>query len=553
MRKPIYLVFLFLLGSQGLFGQSSVFEADKWFDNFEFEKAARIYEQNLASKKLNKERLEKLTYSHLRLGNNDRGLALVDSLIGLHKDEYEFWLWKAYFHKELSHFDQAISSIETYVQLGGPDPVNLFRANCEFLRNPPVAYEGELRMLGYNDRYANITAGTYQGNRVLLSEVGLDSTGNKFGFADNEVAFAEVMLLRPFVISGDDKNPLFLMPEGFALHSLNSFVLNESSGKVLFSSNNPIGRNNKEKSNRIYSATFNGMGNALSEVKMLFQSDWLDTVSVGHVSVNESFNVLVFSLSGAKKKDADLYVSYFTNGNWSQPANLASVNTFGDEMYPMFHDGKFLFSSNGRPGYGGLDIYQAKINAISPLDISEIEIIPSPVNSSKDDFLLFSFGKDSLLFTSNRPGGMGDDDSWLFAFPPAPIVPVEDPFNIDEFVSNWDLKRIYFDFDLSISEDDLSFVRPLVEAMEKVESMEIKLVGHTDSRGTKTYNYNLGLNRANWVKDRLIQKGIGAERIHVESVGATELVNKCTPEIFWCTEKEHRENRFVQIHLSVEP
>jgi hypothetical protein len=549
MRKLLIIFSIFLAGTAQLFAQNSVFDADKWFDNFEFAKAARIYEQNLGLKKLNKERLEKLTYSHLRLGNNERGLALVDSLIELHNDEYEFWLWKSYFHKELGQYNSALTAIDTYEKLGGPDETNFFRANCTFLLSNPESYEGELKLNDFNDVYANSATGNFQGKRVLLTEVGIDSTGAKFGFADNDIRFAEIMLLRPFIIEQNERTPLFTLPEGFALHSINSFVLDDKSSQVMFSSNIPVGPNRKDKAFRIYQAQFNGVGYPLTNIEGLFEKEWLDTVSIGHVAMDNSKSTLVFTLSGTKKTDADFYVTYKDNGSWTTPENLTGINTAGDEMYPIFDDNAFYFSSNGRPGYGGLDIYQTTIVSTRPLAFSEVNILPAPVNSSKDDFLLFHLGKDTLCFSSNRPGGIGDDDSWMFIFPPAPVEP-EDPFNLEEFAQTWDLKRIYFDFDLSISDDDLTFVLPLVEAMGKVPQMEIKLVGHTDSRGTKTYNYNLGMNRAEWVKERLTQKGIDANRIQIESVGANELVNGCTPEIFWCTETQHRANRFVQIHLA---
>ena len=50
----------------------------------------------------------------------------------------------------------------------------------------------------------------------------------------------------------------------------------------------------------------------------------------------------------------------------------------------------------------------------------------------------------------------------------------------------------------------------------------IKLVGHTDPRGTPNYNEKLGLERAERVKNYLVTHGVDAGRVQVGSVGEDE-------------------------------
>jgi len=55
------------------------------------------------------------------------------------------------------------------------------------------------------------------------------------------------------------------------------------------------------------------------------------------------------------------------NGEWSEPINIGKpINTSGDEKSPFIHtDTRTLyFSSNGRPGIGGYDIYYVKLMII---------------------------------------------------------------------------------------------------------------------------------------------------------------------------------------------
>ena len=99
----------------------------------------------------------------------------------------------------------------------------------------------------------------------------------------------------------------------------------------------------------------------------------------------------------------------------SDPINLGkSINTEGNEVFPYFMNDNILFySSDGRIGIGGLDIFMAQNYLDSSL--LEIDNIGKPFNSSKDDFSFFisqdiKFG----FLSSNRSGGKGDDDIYCF-------------------------------------------------------------------------------------------------------------------------------------------
>ena len=99
-------------------------------------------------------------------------------------------------------------------------------------------------------------------------------------------------------------------------------------------------------------------------------------------------------------------------GNWSNVRNLGpKINTHGNEMFPFqASDGSLYFSSTGHPGLGGLDIFVAKREGGDMV----VENIGAPVNSSSDDFGMFLYTPDKGFFTSNREGGMGDDDIYTF-------------------------------------------------------------------------------------------------------------------------------------------
>ena len=110
---------------------------------------------------------------------------------------------------------------------------------------------------------------------------------------------------------------------------------------------------------------------------------------------------------------ADLYVAKVNRrGRWVDVRNLGSeINTEGDEVFPFVgKNGSLYFSSDGHPGFGKLDLFRA----IRESGKITIENLGKPMNSPADDFSLFQFDLTKGFFSSNREGGRGDDDIYTY-------------------------------------------------------------------------------------------------------------------------------------------
>ncbi|PZX59665.1 WD40 repeat protein [Algoriphagus ratkowskyi] len=111
----------------------------------------------------------------------------------------------------------------------------------------------------------------------------------------------------------------------------------------------------------------------------------------------------------------DLYkATKLANSDFGNPVNLGpNINTPGNELFPRpMSDGKFFFSSDGHPGYGKLDLFVAEKDASGA---QVIKNLGENFNSLNDDFsLFFTVYPKAGFISSNREGGVGDDDIYFF-------------------------------------------------------------------------------------------------------------------------------------------
>jgi outer membrane protein OmpA-like peptidoglycan-associated protein/tetratricopeptide (TPR) repeat protein len=183
----------------------------------------------------------------------------------------------------------------------------------------------------------------------------------------------------------------------------------DSATKVFFTAND---RRPVSKIDRlvIYSADVrNGKFKKIQKLPM----DW-PGYSSGHPAYSGKERRLYFTSNQPDGKGGtDIYYSDYHEGVWSVPTNLEAINTPGNESFPYVDAlGNLYFSSDYHPGLGGLDIFKA---VKSHGEITSIEHLDYPINSSKDDFGI-TLTEDLMqgYLSSNRKRGFSDDDIYYF-------------------------------------------------------------------------------------------------------------------------------------------
>ncbi len=143
-----------------------------------------------------------------------------------------------------------------------------------------------------------------------------------------------------------------------------------------------------------------------------------DSITAAHPAVSPDGETLFFvsNMAGGIGEN-DIWMVTNERGEWGTPKNLGEeINTPGNEVFPYVHpDGTLYFSSEGRVGLGGLDIFKARKDELGSW---VVENLKSPINSVEDDFgIVFEAESERGFFSSSRKG-RGNDDIYSFVLPP---------------------------------------------------------------------------------------------------------------------------------------
>ncbi len=126
------------------------------------------------------------------------------------------------------------------------------------------------------------------------------------------------------------------------------------------------------------------------------------------------------------------YVDILGNNEYSDPVNLGpSINTEARETFPFISDkNNLFFSSDGRSGLGGLDVFITPLNENGRPGV--ITNLGEPANSKLDDFgFIINEEKRIGYLSSNRDGNGGSVDDDIYRVQECEITLVGTVTNVD--------------------------------------------------------------------------------------------------------------------------
>ena len=402
--RNLYVTLSFVMVSGILSAQNQYTKtADKLFNRYEYVDAAKEYLKLAEGSKADNYVYKQLAESYYNVFNTKEAAKWYAKVVEQKQDAETYYKY-AQMLKAEENFKEADKQMQQFAQLAPNDQrAKAFKSNPNYL--PELQGQAKL----YN---------------IVKSDVSSDKTD--FGAVltnDNNVYFASARNTskrnsnfneEPYLdIYRATYNANGTISDAVAVDNLNTKwhdgpVSITSDGNTMYygseSFNEKEFTKDKEKNakfGKIYLYKATKEGDNWSNVKPLpFNNRGYD---VRNPSISKDGKTLYFSSNMPGGFGGEDIWKVSVNGDeYGTPENLgAKVNTEANESFPYITDDNILFfSSNGKQGFGGLDVFRMDLNKGSDaMNVGE------PVNTSKDDFAFtYNATKKVGFFSSNRDG-----------------------------------------------------------------------------------------------------------------------------------------------------
>lgn len=402
--KKIYLTLSFVIASGLLSAQNKETKtADKLFNRYEYVDAAKEYLKLIEKNKADNYVHKQLADSYFNVFNTKEAVKWFAKATEEKQDAETYYKY-AQMLKAEGNYTEADKQMQNFADLSPNDQrAKTFNANPDYL----IALESQRKLYNIaksdissdktdfgavltNDNYVYFTTArnTSRRNSNFNDEPYLDvykAVYNTNGTISEAVAVTDLNTKwhdGPVSITADG-NTIYYGSESFnEKEYTKDKAKNAKFGKIY-----------------LYKASKNG--DSWSNSKPLpFNNSAYD---VRNPSISKDGKTLYFSsnMPGGLGGE-DIWKVAINGDEYGTPENLgATINTAANESFPFITDDNVLyFSSNGKQGFGGYDIF-----SINLAKGGEVKNIGAPVNTAKDDFsFTFNQSKNIGFFSSNRDG-----------------------------------------------------------------------------------------------------------------------------------------------------
>ena len=415
-------------------------EADAAFSQEQFSKAVPLYKKAASStkNKVEKHRIAfQIAECYRYMKDNRKAEQQYRRLVRLKYSDPIIYLYYAESLRDQGKYQEAIFQYNEYIKMVPEDPrgskgIETMKLAIQWIDDPNTNYEVEnIRKINSRDDDFSPTFADKKYKSLVFSSSRKDSDNDE----DPNTGLGFTWL---YVTSQDAKGnwskPINLDEEKM----LNT--KNENNGSATFN----------RKFNTIYFTRCHVKKNSMVGCDIYTSSKrgktWgepkplnitADTIRSGHPAIYNNERTMYFTSDlpgGYGGRDIWVVDRKRKSKPFGKPKNVGEkINTSGDERYPVIFQTKdrehtyLYFSSNGRGGMGGWDIFRSEL-----VDgkFTEAENLGYPLNSPSDDFgIVFSKARklnktlksridinceEKGFITSNREGGRGRFDIWEF-------------------------------------------------------------------------------------------------------------------------------------------
>ncbi len=413
MKSRLVIAFFFISTAFCL-SQEINSQGDKYFYAYAYEDAIKAYQKQMQQGELitNPQRLN-LADSYFKTGEYNKASKIYldvnknDSIISNHR-----------FNKML----QSLAKISENERVKA------------FLKSKGNSFAGELlENAEFNDEVLNSDDTESAGFFIFSLNSNSPEADNAPSFYQNDLLFSSSRKTRSKKIYG---------PSGESYLDIYKITKGQNGSLSDASPFERIPNSEFHKSTPYYSESTGNIYYVLSNTEdnnLAFDEKGKNALAIGMVNENGTFQFLLKDLStsfyypffdadvgrlyfSANFKDSyggtDIYYVDTNNGQvMSQPINLGPrINSPGNEIAPYVFENSLYFSSDVFYGMGGMDVYRSNIMPDKGFSIPVN--LGKGINTKYDEFgfIIRENPEDGFIgyFSSNRPGGKGNDDVYGF-------------------------------------------------------------------------------------------------------------------------------------------
>lgn len=401
--KNLYIVLSFLAISSSIIAQNQDTKtADKLFHRYEYVAAIKEYQKLVENGKADGYVYKQLADTYYNMFNTAEAIKWYSKAIQTSQDAETYFRY-AQMLKSSGKYEEANKQMNKFASLVPNDlRAKSFKENPNYVPKLVQGVSYTVASLPISSDKSDFGAVMYDKTLYFTSA----RNGSRKNYGWNEEPFLDVYS----AIMGDsgtfsEPTPLTSInhkrhdgPVTISADGNTMYFSSDSFRERLYekdkTNNLQLGRNN------LYVATKSG--DAWSNIKPLpFNSK---EFSLSNPSLSRDGKTLYFSSNmPGSIGGVDIWKVSVNGSEFGKPENLGSkVNTEGNESFPFIADDNttLYFASTGKPGLGGLDIFQ--INLAKGTDAVNMN---KPINSEKDDFdFTFNTAKNVGFLSSNRNG-----------------------------------------------------------------------------------------------------------------------------------------------------
>ena len=399
--------------------ENNIFIAKSNYEDYNFSPAISKYLKLARSGKKSKEIYEYLAMAYFNNSQYDLASNWFNKLIDGYPQglDPEMYFRASISFKSIQAYDVSDLFMKKYIELkNSPLSNHYLNVSSNYLDSVLKNSGGySLYETKINSINSDFGPNFYDDDRIIFAS-SKETTGNK-KFKWSDEPFLDLFIAK-IDSSGNLYNREPLKGDINTKYHESTATISKDGNTMYFTRNNYLkGRlksaRDKEVKLKIYKATKqNDSWGSIEELP--FNGDQYSTA---HPALSPDNDKLYFSsdMPGSYGKSDIWFVYIFENGEYSQPINVGpNVNTEFRESFPFLDmENNLYFSSDGKLGLGGFDVFSSKLNNRG-YPQSSINL-GMPVNSAFDDFgYVYNQMKNFGYISSNRDGLNGSSSDQVY-------------------------------------------------------------------------------------------------------------------------------------------